>query len=89
MQVLYGMGDKLAKLWLKRVIGCGYIALRRTAARDGLPDSTPAGKHASSFLRQSLEERPVEECFPVVGKGEQGSREQGSRGGEGEYFILL
>jgi len=32
MQVLYGMGDKLAKLWLKRVIGCGYIAPRELLA---------------------------------------------------------
>jgi len=42
----------------------------------------------SSFLRQSLEERPVEDYSPVVGKGEQGAGEgageQGEERGEGE-----
>jgi len=54
-----------------------------TAARDGLPDSLLENAN-SSFLRQSLEERPVEELLaPVVEKGSRGER------GEGEYFILL
>jgi len=41
MQVLYGMGDKLA------LVEKGYRVrvCYGTAARDGLPDSTPAGKY--------------------------------------------
>jgi len=46
-------------------------------------------ENTASFLRQSLEERPVEElCFPCRRK--RGSREQGREGRRRrEYFILL
>jgi len=54
MQVLHGMGDKLAKsFWLKGVIGAVYV-LWRTAARDGLPDSPVAPENtAITFLLKS------------------------------------
>ena len=76
MQVLYGMGDKLAKALVERgyrvrvycpygelVPGMAYLIRR-------LLENTAN----SSFLRQSMEERPVEELLapPVAEDGETG-----------------
>lgn len=88
MQVLYGMGDKIAKALVDQgyrvrvycpygelVPGMAYLIRR-------LLENTAN----SSFLRQSMEDRPVEELIaaPVVGERDTG------RGGEGENssFIL-
>ena len=85
MQVLYGMGDKLAKALVERgyrvrvycpygelVPGMAYLIRR-------LLENTAN----SSFLRQSMEERPVEELLaPPVGEdgetGRQGDAENQS-----------
>ncbi|MDJ0688221.1 MAG: L-glutamate gamma-semialdehyde dehydrogenase [Xenococcaceae cyanobacterium MO_188.B32] len=73
MQVLYGMGDKLAKALVKRghrvrvyspygklLPGMAYLIRR-------LLENTAN----SSFLRQNLEEKPIEELIapPIVGDG--------------------
>jgi len=85
MQVLYGMGDQLAKALVKRghrvrvyapygelLPGMAYLIRR-------LLENTAN----SSFLRQSLEERPIEELLapPVETAGEKGTR------GEGEKYL--
>jgi RHH-type proline utilization regulon transcriptional repressor/proline dehydrogenase/delta 1-pyrroline-5-carboxylate dehydrogenase len=85
MQVLYGMGDQLAKALVKRghrvrvyapygelLPGMAYLIRR-------LLENTAN----SSFLRQSLEDRPIEELLapPVERAGEKG------RGGEGEKHL--
>jgi RHH-type proline utilization regulon transcriptional repressor/proline dehydrogenase/delta 1-pyrroline-5-carboxylate dehydrogenase len=76
MQVLYGMGDQLAKALVKRghrvrvyapygelLPGMAYLIRR-------LLENTAN----SSFLRQSMEERPIEELLapPLVKEGERG-----------------
>jgi RHH-type proline utilization regulon transcriptional repressor/proline dehydrogenase/delta 1-pyrroline-5-carboxylate dehydrogenase len=86
MQVLYGMGDQLAKALVKRghrvrvyapygelLPGMAYLIRR-------LLENTAN----SSFLRQSLEERPIEELLapPVETAGEKGTS-----GGEGEKHL--
>jgi len=85
MQVLYGMGDQLAKALVKRghrvrvyapygelLPGMAYLIRR-------LLENTAN----SSFLRQSLEDRPIEELLapPVARAGEKG------KGGEGEKHL--
>jgi RHH-type proline utilization regulon transcriptional repressor/proline dehydrogenase/delta 1-pyrroline-5-carboxylate dehydrogenase len=85
MQVLYGMGDQLAKALVKRghrvrvyapygelLPGMAYLIRR-------LLENTAN----SSFLRQSLEDRPIEELLapPVERPGEKG------KGGEGEKHL--
>jgi RHH-type proline utilization regulon transcriptional repressor/proline dehydrogenase/delta 1-pyrroline-5-carboxylate dehydrogenase len=85
MQVLYGMGDQLAKALVKRghrvrvyapygelLPGMAYLIRR-------LLENTAN----SSFLRQSMEERPIEELLapPLVKEGErerEGEREKPS-----------
>lgn len=84
MQVLYGMGDRIAQALVKRghrvrvyapygklLPGMAYLIRR-------LLENTAN----SSFLRQSMEERSVEELIapPVVREGETGRR------GDGEIF---
>ncbi len=80
LQVLYGMGDKLAKALVAQgyrvrvycpygelVPGMAYLIRR-------LLENTAN----SSFLRQSLEERPVEELLAAPVVGEEGERENSS-----------
>ena len=72
MQVLYGMGDKLAKALVDR----GYRVRVYCPCGDLLPGMSYLIRRLlentanSSFLRQNLEERPVEELIapPVVGE---------------------
>ncbi len=81
LQVLYGMGDQLAKALVKQghrvrvyspygklLPGMAYLIRR-------LLENTAN----SSFLRQNLEERPIEELIapPVLGEGERGRGEEG------------
>ena len=83
MQVLYGMGDQLAKALVKRghrvrvyapygelLPGMAYLIRR-------LLENTAN----SSFLRQSLEDRPIEELLapPVERAGEKGTRGEGEK----------
>ena len=82
MQVLYGMGDKIARALVQRghrvrvyspygklLPGMAYLIRR-------LLENTAN----SSFLRQNLEERPIEELIaPPVVAGEQGSRGEGEQ----------
>ncbi|GAA6621782.1 L-glutamate gamma-semialdehyde dehydrogenase [Scytonema sp. NUACC26] len=78
MQVLYGMGDKIAKALVDKgyrvrvycpygelLPGMGYLIRR-------LLENTAN----SSFLRQNMENRPVEELIapPVVGQGDKGDK---------------
>ncbi len=77
MQVLYGMGDKLAKALVDR----GYRVRVYCPYGDLLPGMAYLIRRLlentanSSFLRQSLEERPIEELLapPVVGEVGAGS----------------
>ena len=86
MQVLYGMGDKLAKALVKRghrvrvyspygklLPGMAYLIRR-------LLENTAN----SSFLRQNLEEKPIEELIapPQMEQGSRGAGEQRSGGAE-------
>lgn len=82
MQVLYGMGDKLGKALVER----GYRVRVYCPYGELLPGMAYLIRRLlentanSSFLRQSMEERPVEELLapPVVGEGERGGeRERG------------
>ena len=91
MQVLYGMGDRLAHALVKRgyrvrvyapygklLPGMAYLIRR-------LLENTAN----SSFLKQSMEERPVEELIapPFVRPSEdKGTRGQGDKGDKGEIF---
>ena len=83
LQVLYGMGDKLAKALVEQ----GYRVRVYCPYGELLPGMAYLIRRLlentanSSFLRQSLEERPVEELLapPVVGKGEL-FLEQGEQG---------
>ncbi len=76
MQVLYGMGDKLAKALVDR----GYRVRVYCPYGELLPGMAYLIRRLlentanSSFLRQSMEDRPVEELLapPVVKAGEQG-----------------
>jgi len=79
MQVLYGMGDKLATLVEKGYRVRVYCPLRGLLPGMAYLIRRLLENTASSFLRQSLEERPVEELLASCRrKGGQG------RGGEGE-----
>ena len=81
MQVLYGMGDKLAKALVER----GYRVRVYCPYGELLPGMAYLIRRLlentanSSFLRQSMEERPVEELLapPVLGDGETGKRGDG------------
>ena len=82
MQVLYGMGDKLAKALVDR----GYRVRVYCPYGEMLPGMAYLIRRLlentanSSFLRQNLEERPIEELLaPPVRK-----RSEGSEGSEGE-----
>lgn len=76
MQVLYGMGDKLAKALVER----GYRVRVYCPYGELLPGMAYLIRRLlentanSSFLRQSMEDRPVEELLapPVVGNGDKG-----------------
>jgi len=78
MQVLYGMGDKLAKALVDRGhrvrVYCPYGELLPGMAY--LIRRLLENTANSSFLRQSLEERPVEELLapPFLEQGEQGKQ---------------
>ncbi len=77
MQVLYGMGDKLAKALVER----GYRVRVYCPYGEMLPGMAYLIRRLlentanSSFLRQNLEERPIEELLapPVVGDGKNNS----------------
>lgn len=77
MQVLYGMGDKLAKALVDR----GYRVRVYCPYGEMLPGMAYLIRRLlentanSSFLRQNLEERPIEELLapPVVGDGKNNS----------------
>jgi len=85
MQVLYGMGDQLAKALVKQ----GYRVRVYAPYGELLPGMAYLIRRLlentanSSFLRQSLEERPIEELLapPVETAGEKGTR------GEGEKYL--
>ncbi len=78
MQVLYGMGDKLAKALVDRGhrvrVYCPYGKLLPGMAY--LIRRLLENTANSSFLRQSLEERPVEELLapPFLEQGKQGEK---------------
>ncbi len=84
MQVLYGMGDKLAKALVDR----GYRVRVYCPYGELLPGMAYLIRRLlentanSSFLRQSMEDRPIEELLapPVL---EQGTRRQGDKGTRG------
>ncbi|NHC33683.1 L-glutamate gamma-semialdehyde dehydrogenase [Scytonema millei] len=81
MQVLYGMGDKLAKALSDR----GYRVRVYCPYGELLPGMAYLIRRLlentanSSFLRQNLEERPIEELIapPILREQGAGSREQG------------
>jgi RHH-type proline utilization regulon transcriptional repressor/proline dehydrogenase/delta 1-pyrroline-5-carboxylate dehydrogenase len=85
MQVLYGMGDKLAKALVDR----GYRVRVYCPYGDLLPGMAYLIRRLlentanSSFLRQSLEERPIEELLapPVVEDGENSLTRNSQRAG--------
>jgi len=82
MQVLYGMGDKLASSLVDR----GYRVRVYCPYGELLPGMAYLIRRLlentanSSFLRQSLEERPIEELLapPIIGQGEQGRQGENS-----------
>ncbi len=84
MQVLYGMGDKLAKA----LVDHGYRVRVYCPYGELLPGMAYLIRRLlentanSSFLRQNMEDRPIEELLapPVVGQGDKGTR--------GECFIF-
>jgi len=84
MQVLYGMGDKLASSLVDR----GYRVRVYCPYGELLPGMAYLIRRLlentanSSFLRQSLEERPIEELLapPIIGQGEQGRQGENSSG---------
>ncbi|MGH7999337.1 MAG: L-glutamate gamma-semialdehyde dehydrogenase [Brasilonema sp.] len=88
MQVLYGMGDKLAKALVDR----GYRVRVYCPYGELLPGMAYLIRRLlentanSSFLRQNLENRPVEELLapPVVEQADK----QTSRQGENPSFFL-
>ena len=81
MQVLYGMGDQLAKALVKRG---GYRVRMYAPYGELLPGMAYLIRRLlentanSSFLRQSLEERPIEELIapPVITDGQLAERGQ-------------
>ena len=81
MQVLYGMGDKLAKALSDR----GYRVRVYCPYGELLPGMAYLIRRLlentanSSFLRQNLEERPIEELIapPILRESRVGSRESG------------
>ena len=81
MQVLYGMGDQLAKALVKQ----GYRVRVYAPYGELLPGMAYLIRRLlentanSSFLRQSLEERPIEELLapPVVAPLKKGERKEG------------
>jgi RHH-type proline utilization regulon transcriptional repressor/proline dehydrogenase/delta 1-pyrroline-5-carboxylate dehydrogenase len=81
MQVLYGMGDKLAKALVDR----GYRVRVYCPYGELLPGMAYLIRRLlentanSSFLRQNMENRPVEELIapPEVREGETGRRREG------------
>jgi RHH-type proline utilization regulon transcriptional repressor/proline dehydrogenase/delta 1-pyrroline-5-carboxylate dehydrogenase len=81
MQVLYGMGDKLAKALVDR----GYRVRVYCPYGELLPGMAYLIRRLlentanSSFLRQSMEDRPIEELLapPVLGQGDKETRGQG------------
>ncbi len=89
MQVLYGMGDKLAKALVDR----GYRVRVYCPYGEMLPGMAYLIRRLlentanSSFLRQNLEERPIEELIapPVLGQGDKVTRGQGK---EHSSFIV-
>ncbi|OWY67393.1 1-pyrroline-5-carboxylate dehydrogenase [cyanobacterium TDX16] len=88
MQVLYGMGDKLAKALSDR----GYRVRVYCPYGELLPGMAYLIRRLlentanSSFLRQNLEERPIEELIvpPVLRESGVGSRESGVGSRESE-----
>ncbi|MDM9380588.1 L-glutamate gamma-semialdehyde dehydrogenase [Chlorogloeopsis sp. ULAP01] len=81
MQVLYGMGDKLAKALVDR----GYRVRVYCPYGELLPGMAYLIRRLlentanSSFLRQNLENRPIEELLapPTIGQGDKETRGQG------------
>ncbi len=81
MQVLYGMGDKLAKA----LVDHGYRVRVYCPYGELLPGMAYLIRRLlentanSSFLRQSMENRPSEELLapPVLGQGDTGTRRHG------------
>ncbi len=87
MQVLYGMGDKLAKALVKRGhrvrVYCPYGNLLPGMAY--LIRRLLENTANSSFLRQNLEEKPIEELIAPPKVGEQRSRGAEERGGKKKF----
>ena len=93
MQVLYGMGDKLAKALVEK----GYRVRVYCPYGELLPGMAYLIRRLlentanSSFLRQSLEERPVEELLapPVVKEGDLGELgvPSGDKGAQGKNSL--